>query len=182
MASAAEGEEDNRPEDQGRGWRHIPRLHTCRHCDRIVITHRELKHCLVSLPHTSSEALQAMTDHCPVFVKLGQRSPSLASHPYGSLQDFLRFLFDPKHPRGGYFASQSTANSSRIAAQEKPRSNNIRNLLWRTQFVLGRLRGRHFYLFVGTERLRVLHGTLFIDCNVQLKRLEGMYMVSLLCS
>lgn len=144
--------------------------------------HRELKHCLVSLPHTSPEALQAMKDDCPVFFMLSQRFPPLASHPYGSLLDFLRFLFNPQYPDGGYFASESTANSSRIATQKKPRFNNIGNLLWRIQFVLGKLRRRQFYLFVGTKRLYLLHGTTFINCNAQLKRLEGMYMVSLLCS
>lgn len=72
MAGAANGDGENTPEDQGdaSGWKHISKLHTCQHCDRIVITHRQVKRRLVSLPHTKSEALQAEADGCPVFMML----------------------------------------------------------------------------------------------------------------
>lgn len=181
MASAAYGNEDNRSEDQGYPfvWKHTPRLHTCRHCDRIVVTHHELKHCLVSLPHTKSEAVQAEADDCPVFCMLNESLQSFAYRPHGSPLDFFRFLFHPKYPKSGYSAIKSMASSSRIAAQRKARSNNLAKLLWRTQFILGKLRRQHFNLFVSPESLYVLHGTTAIDCDQQLEILEGTYIVSL---
>lgn len=178
MASAAYGNEDNRSEDQGYPfvWKHTPRLHTCRHCDRIVVTHHELKHCLVSLPHTKSEAVQAEADDCPVFCMLNESLQSFAYRRRGSL---FRFLFDPNYPESEHSAPESSASSLRIAAQKKARSNSIAKLLWRSQFILRNMHRRHLNLFVSPKSLYVLHDATAIDCDAQLEILEGMYTVSL---
>lgn len=181
MASAANGNEDNCPEDQGglTSWNHIPRLHTCQHCDRIVITRQELKHCLVSLPHTNLEAFQAEVDGCPVFCMLNKSLRSLAHRSRGSPLDLFRFLFNSKYPERGYAPLHSSASFSRIAAQKKARSNNIAKLLWRTHFILGNLCRRRINLFVSPERLYLLHGTTAIQCDGEFKILKGMYKIKL---
>lgn len=177
MPGAADGDGDNTPEYQGdgSGWMHIPNLHTCRHCDRIVITHRQLKHGLVSLPHTESEALEAEADGCPVFRMLDESWHFVARRQGpADLLEFFRLLPDPTNV--GDFASLvgPTARFSKASAQNEAWSNKTRTLLWKTQFILDSLRRRPFHLLLSHERLYVLYGTTRILCNVQLKVLEGM--------
>lgn len=182
MTGAANGDGDNTPEDQGdpEGWKHTSKLHTCHHCNRIVITYHQLKHGLVSLPHTKSEVLEAEADGCPVFAMLTESWRMIAHHRGPTdLRAVFTFLSDPYF--FGNFDSLvgSTARSSEVPAQNKAWSNKTTMLLWNTQFILASLRRRHFHLFVSSQWLKFLHGTASAYFGGQLRVLEGKYMDNL---
>lgn len=170
----------NPPEDHGEDWKHIPELHTCRHCDRIVITHRQLKHGLVTLPHSNPEVFQAKADGCPVFRMLPLSWDLIA--PHHGPADLLKVFWLISDPNDvGYFDSLfgSTVKFSKASARNKAWSNKTTMLFWTTQFILDNLRRRHFRLFVSYQRLCLLYGNASIQCNGQLKVLEGMYVDNL---
>lgn len=48
-------------------YSHTYELHSCRHCERIIVTQRQLRTGLIHLPHTRSEAIRAKKDGCTVF-------------------------------------------------------------------------------------------------------------------
>lgn len=182
MAGAANGDGGNTPEDQGdaSGWKHISKLHTCQHCDRIVITHRQLKRRFVSLPHTKSEAVQAEADGCPVFRMLtgswhliaGEGGPC-------NLPKLFRFLSETDVFRDCDSPIGTPARFTKNSPGNQARSKKIAVLLQKTHFVLDNLRRRRFCLFVSAQRLDFLYGTTAIECDGQLKVLEGKYAGSL---
>lgn len=183
MAGAANGDGGNTPEDQGdiSGWKHVSKLHTCQHCDRIVVTHSQLKRRFVSLPHTKSEAIKAEADGCPFFIRLMTtwRYTAPDGGPGGLLKLF-RFLFDMDDFRDCDSLIGTPAMFTKMTAEDHARSKKIAVLLRRTQFILDNLRRRRFYLFVSSQRLDLFYGLNTIEYfHAQLKILEGMYADSL---
>lgn len=181
-ADPAEVDRDNPPENQGdiSGWKHISKLHNCQHCDRIVITHRQVKRLLVSLPHTKSEVLQAEADGCPVFRML-TGSWHLIARDSGpdDLLKLFRFLFDMDEIRDCDSLVSTPTTFTKLSAGNQARLMKIAVLLRKTQIILENLRRRQFYLFVSCQSLGFLYGTTAIRCDGQLKILDGMYADSL---
>lgn len=51
-------------------YKHTSELHSCRHCEKIVVTQRQIRTGLIELPQTRLEAVRAAKDRCPVFMEL----------------------------------------------------------------------------------------------------------------
>lgn len=181
-ARPAKVDRDNPPKDQRdvSGWKHISQPHTCQHCDRIIITHHQMKHGLVSLPHTKQQALQAEADGCHVF-RLLNGSWHLIAHHHGpsDLLKLFRFLHNPVVFRDwDYMISYMdppTAKFPNLSPQNKARLNKAARLLWKSKFILDNLRRRHFHLLVSSGRIDFLYGATAIECDGKLQIAEGMY-------
>lgn len=181
-AGPAQDDKDNPLENQGdvSGWKHISKLHTCQHCDRIVITHRQVKRRLVSLPHTKSEALQAEADGCPVFRMLtGSWHLIARDGGPGDLLKLFRFLSDMDEIRDRDSLVGTPARFTKPSGENQAGLKKIAVLLRKTQIILDNLRRRRFHLFVSCQSLCFLYGTTAIRCDGQLKILDGMYADSL---
>lgn len=180
-AGPAEVDRDSTPEYQGHGWQHISNLHTCQHCDRIIITHRQLKRRLVSLPHTQSEVIQAEADGCPFFKNLmgWWRFTDCDGGP-GALLKFFRFLFYMDNFRVCDSLAGTPAMFTKMSAEDQAPSKKIAVLLRKTQFILDNLRRRRLFLLVSSQGLDLVYGTTATKYfGMQLKILEGMYTDSL---
>lgn len=84
-------------------------------------------------------------------------------------------LFDPKYlPRVWSLSAPLNGQVFKIRHSQKgPVQQHSGFALENSIYIVGNLRRRNFNLFVSTERLYVLHGTTAIDCDAQLKILEG---------
>lgn len=181
MVGATIGDGDNLPEDQGDplGWKHIARLHTCQHCDRIVVTHFQLEHGLIPLPHTKAEALRAEADGCPIFRMLnGSWQLIKRHHGPGDLLKFFRILSDPKCFKDRQYTVDSASWLSRLSNQNRARLDKTAIFLQKTKFILDNLRRRHLHLVLGFARVKFLHGATAIECESELKVLDGTSMES----
>lgn len=173
---------DNPPEGQGdlSGWKHISKPHTCQHCDRIVITHHQLKHTLIALPHTKSEALQAEADGCPIFRLLNGSWHLIPRHYWPSdFLKFFRFLSNPKYFRDWDYMISYTlppaAKLPNLSPKNKARLNKVARFIWKSKFILDNLRRRHFILTGTFDRIYFIYGTIPIECDGKLEILEGMH-------
>lgn len=185
MAGAANGDGRNTPEDQGdiSGWKHVSKPHTCQYCNRIIITHHQLKHGLVSLPHTKQEARQAEADGCPVFRLLnGSWHRTNYDHGPGDLLKPFRFLSDPELLKDwDYMISYLVPPTPKFpnrSPQSKARLNKAAIVLWKSKFILNNLRRRHFHLLVKSHRIDFVYGTTAIECDGKLQIAEGMHLDS----
>ena len=70
--------------DFGTPVRHVDKIHSCKHCERITIESHHLqdwkgKGAMVPLPHTKAEARLAAQDKCPLFEHLARLSKPAVS-------------------------------------------------------------------------------------------------------